>query len=223
MLTLQQKNIPMLMLNQLNLTNLSIIKQLNQLPDTKLSGNITATNKVDSIAIPNEVTINVKRINGRSLLFFQTERGKIHFVIPSNMTVSVENQNNGRFLKVTSLFNTNNYLMLKQIHQSLIGIMRGYKKKLKMVGVGYKAFLEPRRLLKITLGYSHTNYYRLFSDLSIRFSRKNNKFHLRGSSLPAVTGAAAFLHALKKPDVYKGKGIRYRGVPLLRKEGKKTK
>lgn len=218
--TLQPKNIPSF--DQLNLTKLSIL--LNKLPDTKRSGNITATHKVDKIAIPNEVTINVNRVNGRSMLFFQTERGNIHFVIPSKVTVSLEKVSlEKQFLKITSLLNTNNYLLLKQIHQSLIGIMRGYKTKLKMVGVGYKAFLEPSRLLKITLGYSHTNYYRLFSDLSVRFSRKNNKFHLRGSSLPAVTGAAAFLHALKKPDVYKGKGVRYRGVPLLRKEGKKTK
>jgi len=114
-------------------------------------------------------------------------------------------------------------IAVRAIHQVLVGVAKGYKSKLKLVGVGYKAFLEEQNKLKISLGYSHVNYHSLDSTVAVKFNRKNTRFHLSGISLPVVTGTAAALHALKKPDVYKGKGIRYKGIPLLKKEGKKKK
>jgi large subunit ribosomal protein L6 len=54
-----------------------------------------------------------------------------------------------------------------------------------------------------------------------KFSRKNNKINFLGPSWPAVSATAAEVHHLKKPDVYNGKGVRYRGLKLRKKEGKK--
>ncbi len=104
----------------------------------------------------------------------------------------------------------------------MIGVTQGYKKKLKIVGVGYKALLE-NNSLKVDLGFSHAKYYSLPPTVQPKFGRKNKRLHIIGTSLPLVAETAASLHSFKKPDVYKGKGIRYRGVKLIRKEGKKKK
>src|SRR4051812_790364 len=104
----------------------------------------------------------------------------------------------------------------------MLGITKGYSKKLKTVGVGYKAGLEDNRLIKMLLGYSHPIHYSLHPTTKIKFSRKHNRFDLKGPNSSIVNQTAADLYMLKRPDVYKGKGVRYRGYKLLKKEGKKT-
>jgi len=86
-------------------------------------------------------------------------------------------------------------IAVRAIHQVLVGVAKGYKSKLKLVGVGYKAFLEEENKLKISLGYSHVNYHSLDSTVAVKFNRKNTRFHLSGISLPVVSGTAAALHA----------------------------
>lgn len=75
---------------------------------------------------------------------------------------------------------------VRTMHQSIMGITKGFKKKIKIVGVGYKAFLEQtavqEKRLKITLGYSHKNYIPLDRAMEVRFGRKNNRMHLMGPS-----------------------------------------
>ena len=105
----------------------------------------------------------------------------------------------------------------------MLGVTKGYQEKLKMVGVGYKGRFEENQLLKMVLGYSHPVHYLINHTVDIKLSRKNNRFNLQGPNPLIVNQAAADLHTFKKPDVYKGKGLRYRGYKLLKKEGKKKK
>lgn len=178
-----------------------------------------------TLLIPEEVNFSRKEV-GRSKFFnFQTKRGVLHCRLPRDFILRKKTSHPRQILQIRCLDpQLFPYLtsVLREIHQSLVGVARGYKKKLKIVGVGYKAFRE-KNTLRLTLGYSHLNFYELPSVLKTKFGRKNNRLHLSGTSLPQVTEIAASLHALKKPDVYKGKGIRYRGLPLIKKEGKKKK
>jgi large subunit ribosomal protein L6 len=105
----------------------------------------------------------------------------------------------------------------------MLGVTKGYRGKLKTVGVGYKAGFADNRLVDMTLGYSHLVHYFLKPTTKIKFSRKYNRFNLQGPNPSIVKQAAADLYMLKRPDVYKGKGVRYRGYKLLKKEGKKKK
>jgi large subunit ribosomal protein L6 len=103
------------------------------------------------------------------------------------------------------------------------GITKGYKGKLKTFGVGYKGELYKDPLVRVVIGYSHPVYYPLHTTVGLRFSRKKNRINLSGSNSNIINQTAADIYSFKHPDVYKGKGIRYRGFKLRKKEGKKKK
>jgi large subunit ribosomal protein L6 len=109
------------------------------------------------------------------------------------------------------------------VYRALLGVTRGYNQKLKTVGVGYKGALTPGGLLNMTLGYSHLVSYPLDSSVTIQFSRKYNRFDLRGHNIAVLHQTACDIQLFKEPDVYKGKGVRFRGKKLIKKEGKKKK
>lgn len=178
-----------------------------------------------SIEIPAEVSLCVRNIEQSTFLNFKTERGALNYRVPKELEALSKQTATLQKLQIfcasaknMMIFNT----CLRSIYQILIGVTQGYKKKLKIVGVGYKAFVEEKNL-KIDLGFSHLKYYTLNSTLQTKFGRKNKRLHVSGTSLPLVAETAASVHSFKKPDVYKGKGIRYRGVKLTKKEGKKKK
>jgi large subunit ribosomal protein L6 len=178
------------------------------------------------IEIPNEIRLSVQNIEQSKFLNFKTERGTLNYKWPKEFLLSVKKTDAVQSLqlicpeqKLLLPFYSN----IRAIYQILIGVSKGHKQRLKIVGVGYKAVLEGEEKLRISLGYSHHNYYQLYPTVQVKFSRKNNRLHLSGSSLSLVTGTAATLHSFKKPDVYKGKGVRYRGLKLIKKEGKKKK
>jgi large subunit ribosomal protein L6 len=108
-------------------------------------------------------------------------------------------------------------------HRIFLGITKGYKGKLKTVGVGYKGELYKDQLIRLVVGYSHPVYYPLYTTVGLRFSRKNNRLNLSSSNPSIINQTAADLYSFKQPDVYKGKGVRYRGFKLRKKEGKKKK
>jgi large subunit ribosomal protein L6 len=95
--------------------------------------------------------------------------------------------------------------------------------KLKLVGVGYRAFdVEnyENRLIFFKLGYSHPIYIKIPDNLQI-FCLKKTKLFLYGNSYQNVTQAASNIRFYKKPEPYKGKGILYETEKLILKEGKK--
>lgn len=130
----------------------------------------------------------------------------------------------GQSLFISSLNETRVTTFCTQVgilYRMLVGVTREYKEKIKTSGVGYRGVLEESQLLTLFLGYSHRAHHRLPATVKAKFSRKNNKINLSGPSWPAVSASAAEIHHLKKPDVYNGKGVRYRGLKLRKKEGKK--
>ena len=151
-----------------------------------------------------------------------SSRGVVRFLVPARFFCQIQERSltlgcdNPQFYRE---FRT----LVGAFYRTLLGVTKGYGEKLKTVGVGYKGKLEENRLLRMVLGYSHPLYYFLDQSIRIKFSRKNNRFNLRGPNSVIIHQTAANLYAFKKPDVYKGKGVRYRGLKLLKKEGKKKK
>ncbi len=98
------------------------------------------------------------------------------------------------------------------------GVVKGYEKVLEIQGVGYRAQLQGRQLT-LSLGYSHPVIYTLPEDIEAKVERQT-QIILRGIDKERVGQVAAEIRALKPPEPYKGKGIRYQNEVVRRKAGK---
>ena len=106
------------------------------------------------------------------------------------------------------------------IKRMIIGAGVGFKKYLRVRGVGYKFELQ-NSFLTAKVGYTHLVKKRFPYDFYIRFSRKAKVVRLRSKSLTRITKFIAHVRSMRRPDVYKGKGIRYKRDPIRRKPGKR--
>lgn len=110
---------------------------------------------------------------------------------------------------------------LAWLHQLIVGVTRGYNKKLKLVGVGYRALLENNNLT-LKLGYSHLIQYQIPQDITIMPSKNKGVLLLiKGIEFVRVNQVASEIRSFRKPDSYKGKGIHYQGEILNLKKGKR--
>ena len=104
------------------------------------------------------------------------------------------------------------------IHNMVIGVTDGFQKKLQLVGVGYKAEKKGKKLV-MNLGYSHP--VELEDPAGIETETPDaNTIIVKGINKALVGNYAANIRAWRKPEPYKGKGIRYEGEHIRRKEGK---
>ena len=99
------------------------------------------------------------------------------------------------------------------------GVSEGFTVNLEIVGVGYRAQVQGSDLV-LQLGYSHEVRYPIDGDLTIKCERPT-AISISGADKQKVGQAAAEIRAYRPPEPYKGKGIRYQGEYILRKEGKK--
>lgn len=107
------------------------------------------------------------------------------------------------------------------INNMIIGVKEGYQKTLELVGVGYRAQMQGEDLI-LNVGYSHP--VEIKADNGVNFAvEKNTKVTVTGISKEAVGAIASNIRATRPPEPYKGKGIRYQGEFVRRKEGKTGK
>jgi len=105
------------------------------------------------------------------------------------------------------------------INNIIIGVSEGYKKELKLVGVGYTADSSNNNFLLLNLGYSHPIYFERPD--TIEFETPNNTtIIVKGISKQEVGEVAAKIRSLRKPEPYKGKGVKYSDEQIRRKAGK---
>ena len=106
-----------------------------------------------------------------------------------------------------------------QIANLAQGVTEGFRKDLEIVGVGYRAQVAGRTL-KLSLGYSHDVEYAIPDGIDIKCA-KPTEVEITGSDQQVVGQVAAEIRDWRRPEPYKGKGIRYKGEYIFRKEGKK--
>jgi large subunit ribosomal protein L6 len=102
------------------------------------------------------------------------------------------------------------------------GVIEGYKKELELVGVGFKA-ANTGNVLDLALGYSHNIIFEVPKELKVATATEkgqNPKIMLEGIDKQLIGQVAAKLRSLRKPEPYKGKGVKYAGEVLRRKAGK---
>ena len=106
-----------------------------------------------------------------------------------------------------------------QINNLFKGVSEGFKVNLEINGVGYRAAVEGA-VLKLQLGYSHDIMFDIPAGIAIK-CEKPTAIAISGTNKQQVGQVAAVLRAFRPPEPYKGKGIKYAGETILRKEGKK--
>ena len=111
-------------------------------------------------------------------------------------------------------------LMRSLVSNMIEGVSKGFEKKLEINGVGYRVAMQGTDL-KLNLGFSHDVIYKLPAGVQVGIEQ--NVITVSGIDKQQVGQVAAEIRALKKPEPYKGKGIKYVGERIIRKSGKSGK
>lgn len=168
------------------------------------------------IIIPKAVTVSK---NG-SLLTVKGEKGELARTLVPEIDVEIAEG----VLTVKPVGASRKTPALWGLYRALIqgmveGVTKGFEKRLEIEGVGYRAALEGKDL-KFALGFSHPVMFPAPEGIS--FAVEKNAVIVKGINKELVGEIAAKIRGLKKPEPYKGKGIRYAGEVIRRKAGKKA-
>jgi len=167
------------------------------------------------ITIPDKVTVEIT--NRR--VHVAGPKGTLDFDLPQRTTAVVEKgqvlvQRDGEDAQAKALHGTS-----RAIIQNLIkGVSDGFMKKLEIQGVGFKASVAGKKV-NLSLGYSHPVVYDIPEQIKVTVE-DNTKLTIEGPSKEVVGKVAAEIRNYYPPEPYKGKGVRYVGEKVIRKEGK---
>ena len=103
------------------------------------------------------------------------------------------------------------------VNNMIIGVSVGFKRELEIVGVGYQASIQGNRL-KLQLGFSHDIFFDLPDDVSVKADRTS--ITVEGNDNQLVGSVASKIRSFRKPEPYKGKGVRYKNEYIRIKQGK---
>ncbi|MGQ9797793.1 MAG: 50S ribosomal protein L6 [Ignavibacterium sp.] len=167
------------------------------------------------IEIPAGVTVTV---NGQ-VVKVKGPQGELQMAVHPNISVNMENN----VIKVKRLDDQKENRALHGLTRALIqnmikGVSEGYKKVLDIVGVGYKAEMKGTNLL-VTIGYSHPIYFIPPTGIKLE-TPTPTQIVISGIDKQLVGQVASKIRSFRKPEPYKGKGIKYSNEQILRKAGK---
>ncbi|HWV27957.1 MAG TPA: 50S ribosomal protein L6 [Aeromicrobium sp.] len=131
-------------------------------------------------------------------------------------TVAIERPNDERRSKAL------HGLSRTLVNNMVIGVTEGYEKKLEIVGVGYRVQAKGPTELEFALGFSHPVTVKAPEGITFEVE-KPTAFSVKGIDKQVVGEVAANIRKIRKPEPYKGKGVRYAGERILRKAGKAGK
>ena len=168
------------------------------------------------IAVPAGVTVEIAENNKVTV---KGPKGTLERVLPAEMDIKMEGSEivvsrPNDLKKMKSLHGLTRTL----IHNMVIGVTEGYEKKLEINGVGYRAAKQGNKLA-LTLGFSHPVEMEAPAGITIDVPAPN-KIVVSGADKEVVGAVAADIRKWRKPEPYKGKGIRYEGEVVRRKAGK---
>lgn len=171
------------------------------------------------ITVPAGVEVNISG----TTVSVKGKLGTLTQTVDADINVAVENG----VINVTRPTDQKRHRALHDLYRSLIanmvkGVSEGYKTEQELVGVGYRAS-NKGQLLELALGYSHNVVFELPNEIKITTSSEkgqNPKVVLESSDKQLLGMVAAKIRSLRKPEPYKGKGIKFSGEILRRKAGK---
>ncbi|MEL6968884.1 MAG: 50S ribosomal protein L6 [Bacteroidota bacterium] len=172
------------------------------------------------INVPSGITIDVSKSN---LVTVKGPKGELQQQVDPDLGVGIEDG----VLTVTRPTDSKRHRSVHGLYRSLInnmivGVNEGYKLELEVIGVGYRAE-NKGQLLILTVGYSHPIYFVIPEEVKLSTSTEKGKAPLvilESIDKQLVGQIAAKIRAFRKPEPYKGKGIRFKGEEIRRKAGK---
>ena len=169
-----------------------------------------------AVAVPAGVTASVEG----QIVSIKGPKGALQLVLPEDVTAKVENgdvkvdpRNDSK--RARSMWGTSRTL----VSNLVAGVTKGFEQKLEITGVGYRATLQGKNL-QIALGYSHDVNFTIPDGITIT-TPKATEIVITGIDKQKVGQMAAEIRAARPPEPYKGKGVKYAGEYIFRKEGKK--
>lgn len=168
------------------------------------------------VAVPAGVTA---KVDGQAVSV-KGSKGELSFVVPDDVEVKLEDN----AIKVDPRSETKRARAMWGMSRSMIsnlvtGVSAGFSKTLEITGVGYKAAVVGKNV-QLSLGFSHEVVYPIPAGVTI-VTPKPTEINISGSDKRQVGQVAAEIRAYRGPEPYKGKGIKYQGEFIFRKEGKK--
>jgi large subunit ribosomal protein L6 len=168
------------------------------------------------VAVPSGVTANVE---GQTVKL-KGPKGALQLVLHDDVAVKVADgsvtiEPRSETKRARSLWGTSRTLVANLV----TGVTKGYERRLEITGVGYRAGVQGKNL-HIALGYSHDVVYQIPDGITI-VTPKATEIVISGIDKQKVGQVAAEIRDFRPPEPYKGKGVRYAGEYIFRKEGKK--
>jgi large subunit ribosomal protein L6 len=169
------------------------------------------------IALPSNVTVAADK----DFITVNGPKGELkQFNLPGISVISQAGQAQVNRADDLAKSRANHGLMRALVNNMVTGVSQGFEKKLELNGVGYRVQAQGQDL-KLNLGFSHEVVYKVASGVTVNVEQ--NIMTVSGINKQQVGQVAAEIRALKKPEPYKGKGIKYAGERILRKSGKSGK
>jgi large subunit ribosomal protein L6 len=171
------------------------------------------------IPVPSGVEVSVSG----SVCTVKGSKGELKSEIPTVISVSVADGS-------VTVTRANDERQSKALHgltrqlisNNIVGVSEGYMKALEIVGVGYRAAAQGSSKLDMALGFSHPVVFEAPDGISFA-TPSQNRIEISGIDKQLVGQVAANIRKIRKPEPYKGKGIRYEGEYVRRKAGKSAK
>ncbi len=193
------------------------------IPSSKLKVRVAEVLKDEGFIKNFRVLDDTKQGTLRVYLKYRAEgpKGKLSQPVPAGLTAKLENDHlviarEGDDRTVRAIHGLTRALVANMVH----GVKDGFERKLEIVGIGYRAQLQGRNI-QLALGYSHPVIFPLPETITADIERQVS-ITLRGPDKALLGETAAKLRSLRKPDPYKGKGIKYSDEVIRRKVGKKA-
>ncbi len=169
-----------------------------------------------AVEIPAKVKVN---IDGSGKVAVEGPKGKLDWELPKGINASVADNEvsvvrNAETRSLKALHGLSRAL----INNMVVGVSEGFTKNLEVEGVGFKAAVQGKNL-NLSLGFSHAVLFPIPPDIKITVT-DNTKIAIAGVDKKTVGQVAADIRRYYPPEPYKGKGVRYAGEQIRRKEGK---
>jgi large subunit ribosomal protein L6 len=167
------------------------------------------------VPIPKDVKV---AISG-NLVSVQGPKGKVDTTVPAGIKVEQRDST------VVALRENDSQAALHGLTRALVnnaveGVTKGWTRELEIVGIGYRAEMKGKGTVVFSLGFSHPIEYPLPTGIDVAVDPKQTKLTITGIDRQKVGQVAAEMRALRPPDPYKNKGVRYLGERLKKKVGK---
>ena len=169
------------------------------------------------IVIPDKVTLELK--DGSVLV--TGPLGKLTQVLPPGIGIKIDK--NQALVEPTAQAGENagslHGLARSLVNNAVLGVTQGFKKDLEIIGLGYRAAVAGDKLT-LTLGFAHPVVFKLPPGIKVTIDPKMTLLSISGTDAYMVGEVAARIRRLRKPEPYKGSGIKYVGEHIIRKAGK---